>query len=50
MWHFKTTTVPVIMGALGVVKKKTDKRMNEMPSSPRLYAAEKFSLSNGSSA
>ena len=28
MWHDKTTTVSVIMGALGMIKKRSNKHIN----------------------
>ena len=34
MWHLKTSSVPVIMEALGRIKKGTD---NHKPGSPGLY-------------
>ena len=30
MWHFQTTNVPVIMGALGMIKKGTDKHIKKI--------------------
>ena len=32
MWYLKTTTVLVIGGALGIIKKRTDKHINKIPS------------------
>ena len=40
MWHLKTITVPVIVGAFGMIYKGTDKRIN----SPSLYETEKLAL------
>ena len=34
MWHFKTTTVPVIVEKLVMNKKGTDKHTNKIPGSP----------------
>ena len=34
MLHLKTTIVPVIVGALGMIKKDTDKYINKIPGSP----------------
>ena len=34
--HLKTTTVPVIVGALGMIKKGTDKHINKTVGSPNL--------------
>ena len=37
MWRFNTTTVPIIVGALGMIKKGTDRHINKKPSCLRLY-------------
>ena len=37
MWQLKTTTIPVIVGALGMIKKETDKHIKKIPYCPRLY-------------
>ena len=31
MWQLKTTTVPVIVGVLGRIKKETDKHIDKIP-------------------
>eukprot|EP00794_Sanderia_malayensis_P001843 gene1843-2075_t len=31
MWSLKTTTVPVIVGALGMIKKQTQKHLDKIP-------------------
>ena len=41
MWHLKTTTVPVIVGALGKVKKDTDKHIDKITVCPSLYEIQK---------
>ena len=41
IWHLKTTIVPVIVGALGIIKKGTDKHINKIPDSPGLYKIQK---------
>ena len=41
MWHLKTTTVPVILIALGIIKKETNKHINKIPGSPSLYEIQK---------
>ena len=38
MWHMRTETVPVIVGALGMIKKGTKKLINKIPGGP--YPAE----------
>ena len=37
MWHLKTTTVPVFVGAFGMIKKETDKCISKIPGSPKQY-------------
>ena len=37
IFHLKTTIVPVIVGALGMTKKETDKHINKMPDCPSPY-------------
>ena len=34
MWHLKTTTAPVIVGALGMIKKGTDEHINMIHGNP----------------
>ena len=38
MWKMKTKTLPVIVGALGIIKKRTQKYVNEIPGN--LFLAE----------
>ena len=45
MWHLKTTNMPVIVGALGMIKKGTDKHINKIAGSPSLYEIQKIALS-----
>ena len=45
MWRLKTSTVPVIVGALGMINKGTDKHINETSSSPHLNEIQKTTLS-----
>ena len=44
MWHLKTTTVPVIIGALSMIKKGTNKHISKMPSSPSQIEIQKKSV------
>ena len=44
MWYVKSTTVPVIVGALGMIKKKADKHKNRIPGSSNLYEMQKIAL------
>ena len=41
MWHIKTPAVPEIVGALGMIKKGTDKHVNKIPDSLILYEIQK---------
>ena len=41
MWHLKTTTEIVIVGALYIVKKNTDKYTNKISGSPSLCEIQK---------
>ena len=41
MWHLKITTVPIIVGALGIIKKGTDKYINKIAGSPKQYEIQK---------
>ena len=36
IWYLKVTTVPVIEGALGMIKKGTDNHINKIPGSLRV--------------
>ena len=36
MWHLKTQTIPVIIGALGMIKRGTKKHLAKLPSDPSL--------------
>ena len=45
MCHLKTTTVPVIGGALGMIKKGTHRHINKIPGSPRQYESKKLHFS-----
>ena len=44
MWYLKTTTVPVILGALGMIRKGTNKNITKIPSSPSLIEIQKIVL------
>ena len=41
MWRLKTITVPVIMRALGIIKKTIDKHINKIPGCPSPYEIKK---------
>ena len=44
MRHLKITTIPVIMGALGMIKKGTDKHINRIPCNRSLYEIQQIAL------
>ena len=41
LWHMKTVTIPVVIGALGMIKKGTDKHLEKIPGSPNLDEMQK---------
>ena len=44
MWGFKTTIVPVVMGALGTIKKDMEKYANKMPGNINIHELQKITL------
>ena len=48
MWHLKTTVVPVIVGALGVVKKSLQEHIDKIPGQPLLQEIQKIVLTSTS--
>ena len=36
MWHLKATTIPIIMGALGMIRKRTGKNIEKIPGNRKL--------------
>ena len=44
MGHFKTTTVPVIIGALSMIKKEIDDHINMTTVSPSLNELQNFAV------
>ena len=44
MWPLKTPTLLVIVGALYIIKKGTDKQINKMPDNQNLYEIYKIAL------
>ena len=41
MWQLKTTTMPIIVGALGMIKKGSDKHINRIADNPNQYEIQK---------
>ena len=46
MWNLKTKVVPVVVGALGVVKKGTNKRLEDIPGRPSIDIIQKIALTS----
>ena len=44
MWGTRTTTIPVVIGALGVIKKGTDKFTNKIPGHIAIQEVQKIAL------
>ena len=44
MKHLKSTTEPVIVEVLGMIKKGSDKHINKIPDSSSLYEIQKLAL------
>ena len=44
MWGLKTTTVPVVMGALGTVKKDMENYTNKIPGNINIHELQKITL------
>ena len=46
MWHLKTTIVPVVVGARGMVKKGIQNHLNTIPGEPNLQEIQKVVLTS----
>ena len=46
MWHLKTKTIPVVVGALGLIKKGTTAFIEKTPGSPSLQEVQKIVLNS----
>ena len=46
MWHLKTTTIPVVVGALGLIKKGTNAFIEKILGSPPLQEVQKIVLNS----
>ena len=44
MWHLKTTALPVVVGALGIVAKTTPNYVSQIPGAPSLTELQKITL------
>ena len=46
MWKLKASTVPVIVGALGMIKKRTEEFVNMIPGTPSLQEIQKIVITS----
>ena len=46
MWNLKATTVPVIVGALGMIKKGCQKHLGKIPGQPQLQKIQQIVLTS----
>ena len=46
MWKLKTKTIPVIIGALGMIKKGTQTDIDEIPGKPSLQEIRRIVLTS----
>ena len=44
LWHMKTVTILVVIGALGMIKKGTEKHLEQILGSPNLAEMQKIGL------
>ena len=44
MWHLKAIVIPVVVGALGMMKKKTEDHIKRIPGNPCLQELQKIVL------
>ena len=46
MWHLDTSTIPVVVGALGLLKQGTEDYMERIPGKPKLFEIQKIALTS----
>ena len=44
LWHMKIVTIPVVVGALRMIKKGTEKHLEKIPISPNVVEMQKIAL------
>ena len=44
MWGFKTTAAPVVMGALGTIRKDKENYSNKIPGNINIHELQKITL------
>ena len=42
MWHLKAILIPVVVGALGMIKKETEDQIKQIPGNPCLQELQKI--------
>ena len=50
MWVLKTTTLPLVMGPLGTIKKDTENYSNKIPGNINIHELQKITLLSPSQA
>ena len=48
LWHMKNVTIPVVIGTLGMIKKGTEKHLEQTPGYPNLAKMQKIALTGTS--
>ena len=46
MWHLDTSTIPVVVGALGLLKQGTEDYVERIPGKPKLFEIQKIALTS----
>ena len=46
MWHLKTTVIPIVVGALGMVKRGIENHLKSLPGEPKLQEIQKIVLTS----
>ena len=46
MWHLKTTVIPIVVGALGMVKRGIQNHLKSLPGEPKLQEIQKIVLTS----
>ena len=44
LWHLNTTVIPVVIGALGMIKRKSEDHIKQIPGNPCLQELQKIAL------
>ena len=46
MWHLKATVIPIVVGALGMVKRGIQNHLKSLPGEPKLQEIQKIVLTS----